>query len=660
MKLAYDGPTFEQGGFQATAVGQGLGRKHLRKVTMLLTSGLYKKPKDAVLGELVSNGFDSKLNAIVQVFLPTTLSPALVVRDDGPGMSHQFMMERYTIVTDSTKDDSDDNIGGFGIGRLTPFADGKEQYTVTCYRGDHKQIYNVALVDFEITINATQPMALAEPEWGVEVRIPVPMGEHYQYREAAARVLRFFPQDRVKVVGADIERPKYTFECEDYAILKQSTYSSTTPSYALLGPKAYAFDAASISIPNFPANNIEFRFNLGEVTPTPDREGLKLDPKTLAALGRKHTRLMADLENQIEREIANATSLYEAQEKFFDTFTSMQAMHQFLPKSANWGTHKIDGIRIDARYNYVRENLTSRKTPTRHEGEFKRTPGGYHRESRLAPHFLVDDVDGVRMLARCKMHADQNNDFSHLFIMSQAAVDKLAPPPDRVFKASSYIPPVMARRGSVATGKLRAYRWKRRHECSWNESPRWCQDDVAVETGGFYFEFKSSNPPQWADEIRDTAWFGGHRPVYGLPGEFRKRAVMDEWTEAVAWTRERAMGFLNDPLFQRELVWDVARGRLNDDVVRFVETAVTADPLVASLVKVLKDNEPTYLFDEGDKVTVRRLLNLNFITNPNPLPVPDLVGVQQLLLEQRPVFAELIARSCNNQEILIRSLELQA
>lgn len=93
---------------------------------MDMLSKIYSAPLTAAIREYVSNGVDSHQAAgqtrPVEVTLPTYDSPMLKVRDFGRGMDMFDILTIYGNFGTSDKRDSDDFIGGFGIGSKSGLA----------------------------------------------------------------------------------------------------------------------------------------------------------------------------------------------------------------------------------------------------------------------------------------------------------------------------------------------------------------------------------------------------------------------------------------------------------------------------------------------------------------------------------------------------------
>src|SRR5690349_5517289 len=102
--------------------------KASRKIFDMFADQVYANKPVAIMRETVANGIDSHTAAgiphrPVEVTLPTELDPMCVIKDFGIGMPHSFVMNEFMQYTNgSTKDSSDDQIGGFGIGSKAPLS----------------------------------------------------------------------------------------------------------------------------------------------------------------------------------------------------------------------------------------------------------------------------------------------------------------------------------------------------------------------------------------------------------------------------------------------------------------------------------------------------------------------------------------------------------
>lgn len=130
------------------------------KAFKILSSNLYENCVDAIVQELVSNAVDShiaagKVDVPIEITCPNTIQPFFQVKDFGLGLSHDDVMSIYTTYFKSTKTNTNDLIGGYGLGSKSPFSyttafnfqsvyDGKKR-DYLCFIGD-KGIPNVNLL----------------------------------------------------------------------------------------------------------------------------------------------------------------------------------------------------------------------------------------------------------------------------------------------------------------------------------------------------------------------------------------------------------------------------------------------------------------------------------------------------------------------------------
>lgn len=101
----------------------------------ILTTSLYSNKHKAVLREYFANAYDAILEASktdpVRICLPTTDEPTLVISDTGVGMDKDQLTKLYSTFFDSTKQHSNDTIGGFGLGSKSAFAISNEFFVTS-------------------------------------------------------------------------------------------------------------------------------------------------------------------------------------------------------------------------------------------------------------------------------------------------------------------------------------------------------------------------------------------------------------------------------------------------------------------------------------------------------------------------------------------------
>ena len=116
------------------------------KMFSLIMEKIYSDPPRAVVRELLTNAFDSHIAAgcparRIKMLLPTRWEPSFSVRDYGTSLSHIDMMGLYTTIGATTKDQSNDQVGKWGLGSKVPFAC-VDTFGVTCWLDGEKRAYS--------------------------------------------------------------------------------------------------------------------------------------------------------------------------------------------------------------------------------------------------------------------------------------------------------------------------------------------------------------------------------------------------------------------------------------------------------------------------------------------------------------------------------------
>lgn len=142
----------------------------------ILTNKLYSNVIGSIIREIISNAHDSHVVAHnestpIKVHVPTEFEPYFEVRDFGVSLTPEQMVDVYTVFFKSSKNSSDEQIGGFGLGAKLPFAY-TEQFTVTTFLNNIKTEY---LCHKEDGVPVLQQMYSCEEESpdGLAVKVPV-------------------------------------------------------------------------------------------------------------------------------------------------------------------------------------------------------------------------------------------------------------------------------------------------------------------------------------------------------------------------------------------------------------------------------------------------------------------------------------------------------
>jgi len=324
------------GGFSIKADG---------KVFQSLTSNLYGNQIGAILRELACNAADAhneadKLHGTNQkdvpfdVHLPTELEPFFFIRDYGTGLSHEDIKNVYSVIFESTKDDSNDATGCFGLGSKTPLSYNTKSFIVYSYQNGKERSYTAFFQENGIPDIAFQDEKKTNEVDGLKVYVTCRKDDIPSWHENAKIFLSFH-----KSPAANVLNPSFEFKNEQ-VFLESSNWkifeeSSQRDNYILMGNVPYP-----ISIPNIlnsgdevglyeykreltdVLNNLEskgfvleLQVPIGDVTPQLSREELYYDVATckniLKACATFKEELISMIKNRLN-ELQNYDSYFEA------------------------------------------------------------------------------------------------------------------------------------------------------------------------------------------------------------------------------------------------------------------------------------------------------------------------------------------------------------
>lgn len=201
------------------SVLQGISRKNMARATFFLRDKIYSDKPKAGLTEPICNAVDEhrkyNISRPVEVYL---LAKEIVVRDFGKGLSEEDVCNIFFQYFESTKDETNDAIGGFGIGAKAPGAYA-DQYYVESYFGGVKRTFVSIVQGYEAVVNKVYEGPCAEDDTGIAVRIPAPTHDMTE---------KFIPllKDLYLMLGMDSPKPVfevYSCNVETYTDIKKDT-----------------------------------------------------------------------------------------------------------------------------------------------------------------------------------------------------------------------------------------------------------------------------------------------------------------------------------------------------------------------------------------------------------------------------------------------------
>ena len=301
------------------------------KAFRVLSDTMYQDKIGSIVREISCNALDSHIMAGTPdkpftLHLPDAFEPWVSFRDYGVGLSPDSVQNVFCVYFQSTKDQSNDAVGAFGLGAKTPFSY-TDQFNVTSIHGGKKYMYSAFINGEGIPeIQLMAETATDEPN-GVEIKIGVEPKDFTAFINAAKTQLRYFPVKpevtnyrNGETFHFDTDSGKTLYKSDHVKIYDANTYGRAKM-HIVQGPVGYPLDVAQIS-PHLDAGSAAFLrtmndigadlyFNIGEIGVTASREGVEYKGITIDSLKTRIRDAYNDVVKWIENEIQKLPTVYE-------------------------------------------------------------------------------------------------------------------------------------------------------------------------------------------------------------------------------------------------------------------------------------------------------------------------------------------------------------
>lgn len=196
MKLATRKINIEKSENLGEEYGMQISKENEHVILNLLRSQMYSDPVAAICREITSNARDShteagKIHIPIEINLPTNQSPQLEIIDYGVGISPDRAKNVFVQFGNSTKRNTDDQIGGFGLGGKTPLAY-TDSFVIKSIFDGIETIYSVYIDE---TTKGKMQVLHSEPtgkENGVTIQIPIKKQDFNLFAKEIKKNTRFW------------------------------------------------------------------------------------------------------------------------------------------------------------------------------------------------------------------------------------------------------------------------------------------------------------------------------------------------------------------------------------------------------------------------------------------------------------------------------------
>ena len=292
------------------------------KAFSILSSGLYANKVRAIIREYSCNAVDSHVEAgnadtPFDIHLPNSLEPWFAVRDYGVGLDETQVRNIFTTYFESTKTETDDLIGGLGLGSKSAFSY-TDNFTIVAIKNGTKRVYTAFINEQGVPSIAPMGEEGSNEPAGVEIRFAVE--DSYDFRKFQNEAQYVYKHFKLRpVVSGGIG--EFTFTDAEYIdrdiIPGVHTVANQlrAASYAIMGNIEYPLDVPSNmdlgEVGHLLRCGLVIEFAIGELDIQASREGLSYIPETVAAVKAKLEAVNAVLADRVAEEVASVKNDWE-------------------------------------------------------------------------------------------------------------------------------------------------------------------------------------------------------------------------------------------------------------------------------------------------------------------------------------------------------------
>lgn len=302
-------------------------------IISLLRDKIYSNKIRAVVQEYICNARDAhRANGTSRKFIvsnPTALDPNWRCRDFGDSITPENMVNVFIRYGASTKRESDEFTGGFGIGCKTGFSYGAGTFSVITYLDGTKRSYNCFIDDScRGKLALLEEIPTEEPN-GLEIVVPVEKEDFPEFVRETFRAIRFWPQEeqpetceKVKSLFKSQSTDKF-YEGTDYFISNSEGHCLNVLVDGICYPVPlenrsvtgnYADELSIVRLLGY-GNGIYVNYPVGALPINANRESIELTVEVKKLLQEKFKQIGKEVAARVNAEITGANSYEEACEK---------------------------------------------------------------------------------------------------------------------------------------------------------------------------------------------------------------------------------------------------------------------------------------------------------------------------------------------------------
>lgn len=322
----------------------GIGNTTL--VLEYLRDHIYKNPIMALTREYASNARDAHREVgtpdiPIEITLPNSWNPAWECKDFGPGISPERMEQVFTKFGNSSKRDSNEQTGAFGLGAKSGWAYA-DTFTVTTIHEGTKYHYSAILDGGSGKMVLLSKEETSEPS-GTIIAVPVATDDFDSFHSYTMMATSFW--DVKPTLKGITPAPEFVslnikFSGKGWKLNNKKNARELPHlgdrSLAIVDGIPYHIEKYSIDGLTYDEQDIlecslYLMFEVGDLDLAPSRDNLRYTAKTQSLVKARLREAMRDLESQIKDKISTAQSYYDAAMVYHAVTTSLpRSIHDFI------------------------------------------------------------------------------------------------------------------------------------------------------------------------------------------------------------------------------------------------------------------------------------------------------------------------------------------
>lgn len=288
-----------------------------------LRDKIYTNPIKAICREIACNARDAHREVgtpdlPIKIKLPSDFEPYIRIQDFGPGISSERMADIYCKFGNSTKRDSNDQLGGFGIGGKSILAY-SDSFTIETINDGIKYIYNGVIDESRAGKMILQYEEFTDEPSGTTIIVPVKRQDMKRFASEVVHATSYWPI-RPELSGID-PLPKYhkvvkTHEGTGWKMETSTTFSGSA--CAIIDGIRYEidkyifYDDFNYDQKSIFDSPLVLDYNVGELSLAISRDTLHMDDRTKGLIKDRIHLAFKEVRADIIKQIANASTYKEA------------------------------------------------------------------------------------------------------------------------------------------------------------------------------------------------------------------------------------------------------------------------------------------------------------------------------------------------------------